>query len=80
VTVGCKRLLVTSIATESGQMGMRVNVERTEVQYIGKQNKKIALQIYGRTLSQVSDFVYLGGVISNNDMSGRDIKGRIGIA
>jgi len=72
--------VVTSIATESGKMGMRVNEDKTEVQYIGKQDKKIAVQVYGKTLSQVSDFVYLGGVISNNDMSDQDIKRRIGIA
>jgi len=71
--------VVTSIATESGKIGMRVNVDTTEGQYIVKQDKKIAVQVYGKSIS-VSDFFYLGGVISINNMSVRDIRRRIGVA
>jgi len=52
----------------------------TKLSYRSLKVKKIAVQVFGKTLSQVSDFVYLGGVIRHNDMSGRDIRRRIGIA
>jgi len=73
VTVNTQCSSVTSIATTSGKMAMRVNEDKTE-------DKKIAVQVYGKTLSQVSYFVYLGGVMSNNDMYSQDIRRRIGIA
>jgi exonuclease III len=71
---------VESIDEESKKMGMKVNVEKTEVQFIGKRERTINIEIQKKALTQSKEFVYLGGTISNDDMPGNDIKRRIGIA
>src|SRR2546426_12767378 len=52
----------------------------TETQFIGKGEKNISVKLEGKDLRQVKDFVYQGGTINNYDMTGQDIKRRIGIA
>ena len=72
--------MVTRVAEESAKMGMKINLDKTETQFIGKGEKNISVKLEGKDLRQVKDFVYLGGTINNYDMTGQDIKRRIGIA
>jgi len=43
---------------------MKINTDKTEVQYPGKDAVVIDVSMDGETLKQVKDFVYLGGKIS----------------
>src|SRR6218665_2046690 len=47
---------------------------------IGKQRKTVEIKIEGETLEQVTEFIYLGGVITENGRCTKDIKRRIGLA
>src|SRR5207253_7320154 len=72
--------MVTRVAEESAEMGMKINLDKTETQFIGKGEKNISVKLEGKDLRQVKDFVYLGGTISSYDMTDQDMKRRIGTA
>src|SRR6478609_1392571 len=59
---------------------MSVNVNKTEVQCIGKDQQIINVSINGKKLNQVEEFVYLGGVITSEGKPDKDVKRRIGFA
>jgi len=71
---------MSKIAQEAEKMGMKINVEKTEVQHIGKNEEEIKININGQQLNQVSNFIYLGGVISSDGTNDKDIGRRIGLA
>jgi hypothetical protein len=71
---------IRRIEEKSRRMGMRINVEKTEVQLIGKGNETLNIEVEGQQLNQTSNFVYLGGSISSNEGSEMDIQRRLGIA
>ena len=48
------------------RMGMQINAEKTEIQYLGRGSRNFQVQINGRQLKQTENFVYLGGTISSN--------------
>ena len=60
-------------------MGMRINIEKTEVQLIGKGNETLNIEIDGQQLKQTNNFVYLGGTISSDERSEMDGKRSLGI-
>ena len=41
-------------------------MEKTKTMTIGKQQKTVKIKIEGETLEQVTEFVYLGGVITED--------------
>src|ERR1043165_1538987 len=47
---------------------------------IGKKKEKIIIRLEGEELEQVKEFVYLGGVITEDAESTKDIRKRIGLA
>jgi len=59
---------------------MKINTDKTEVQYAGKYAVVIDVSVDGETLTQVKDFVYLGGKISSDGSSEEDVGRRIGLA
>ena len=71
---------MNKISQEAGKMGMKINLEKTEVQHIGRSTKQMVVKINGQLLKQVSDFVYLGGNISSDGTLDKDIGRRIGLA
>ena len=71
---------MSSISREAERMGMRMNLEKTEVQYIGKEKVTMDLSINGTLLKQVDEFVYLGSKIAGDGSSDQDVKRRIGLA
>ena len=71
---------VNQIAQESSRMGLRINVEKTEVQYVGKSRKVININIDDKPLKQVENFIYLGGNMSEDASVEQDVRRRIGLA
>jgi len=71
--------LVNNIVTESKKMGMAVNIEKTEVQYIGPKRKEVKRKISDSELKQVENFIYLGSTISEDATTDQDVKRRIGL-
>ena len=71
---------VDKITAESKRMGMAVNTDKTEVQYIGLLHKEVEIKIDDHELKQVNEFVYLGGTICEDASTDQDIKRRIGLA
>ena len=61
-------------------MGMKINIQKTECQFLGEGNKKFRLEVEGQELEQMEDFVYLGKNISTQKGSDRDVERRIGLA
>ena len=71
---------VDRIAVASGKMGMQINAEKTEIQYLVRGSRNFQIQINGQQLKQTDNFVYLGGTISSNGGSENDVTRRIGLA
>ena len=71
---------ISSISLEAERMGMKMNLEKTEVQYIGKEKVDMNISINGTTLKQVDEFVYLGSKITGDGSSDQNVRRRIGLA
>ena len=54
------------------------HISRNE--FLGKGNITFQIKVNGQQLQQIENCVYLGGNISTNDGSGKDIERRIGLA
>ena len=74
--------LVDKVHHSSSTFGLKINVNKTEVQNISKEPKHIHINIMmdGNELTQVDNFTYLGGIISQDGSNSQDIKQRIGKA
>ena len=74
------KLLVHKVQEWSKKFSLTINIGKTQVQVISKDNTKINIKIDDKVLEQVDSFMYLGGVITNMTSSEGDIKRRIGLA
>src|SRR6476469_399090 len=72
--------LMCRMSLEAEKLGMSVNVDKTEVQCIVQDQKIINVAINVKKLNQGEEFVYLGGVITSEDKSDKDVKRGIGFA
>ena len=72
--------LQTLVDHSSSTLGLKININKTEVQNISKEPKHIHIMIDGKELTQVDNFTYLGGIISQDVSNSQDIKQRIGKA
>src|SRR6218665_3025225 len=72
--------LTDEVHSSSQRFGLKINVEKTKTMTIGKQQKTVEIKIEGETLEQVTEFIYLGGVIMEDGRCTKDIKRRIGLA
>src|SRR6218665_1527061 len=64
----------------SQRFGLKINVEKTKTMTIGKQQRTVEIKIEGKALEQVTEFIYLGGVITGDGRCTKDMKRRIGLA
>src|ERR1700733_10957459 len=71
---------LTKVTQVSKKMGMSINAQKTESQFLGSGDKRIQLSVNGNQLEQVESFVYLGGNISAHGGSDKDVERRIGLA
>ena len=51
---------------ESNEHGLKMNVDNSEVMWVGKQREELNISLEGKDVKQVKNFVYLGGNISEN--------------
>ena len=63
---GLQETLTGVTPVVSQKMGMKVNIQKTECQFLGEGNKKFRLEAEGEELEQTNNFVYLGGNISTH--------------
>ena len=73
VTVDC-------IAQTAKNLGMCINVSKTEYQYLGHGSNNFQIYINGQQLQQTDNFVYLGGNVGIHDGVDGYINRRIGSA
>lgn len=60
--------------------GMRINIKKTKVMKIGKQQSQIHVVIEGKVLEQVHNFKYLGSLIAEDGYCEKEIRARIAMA
>jgi len=61
--------VVDGIESESSKMGMRINIDKTEVQLISKRKTEMNITDRRNKLKQVREFDYLGGKFDEEGMA-----------
>ena len=74
------QLSVDGLVDSSRRMGMKINADKTETQFLGKGDSSFQIQIEGQTLKLSENFIYLGGNISSTNGCEGDVTRRIGLA
>ena len=54
--------------------GLRINLEKTEVMWIGEQEIDLHVDVDGKTIKQVNSFIYLGSTVC--EVGGRKYRGQ----
>jgi len=75
--------VVDGIKSDCTKMGLRINIDKTEVQLISKRKTEMNITVGGNKLKQVREFVYLGGKFDEEGGSKPDVQTlqrRIGLA
>jgi hypothetical protein len=72
--------IVNKIDISGSSMGLKINIDKTEVQLLAREQGKVKVSINGRELKQVDHYIYLGSQISEDGSSEPDMKRRIGLA
>ena len=57
--------------------GLRMNLEKTEVMWIGKQKVDLHAVVDEKTIKQVNSFVYLGGTVCEDGGNSKKIQRRV---
>jgi len=70
--------LLNNIDEVSSRFGLKIS--KTEVECIASDSQRLNAHLGGNEPRQTDDFVYLGGTISSDVPSGRDIDMRVGSA
>ncbi|KAI5742924.1 hypothetical protein M8J77_012730 [Diaphorina citri] len=74
--------LLKNLFESSKKYNMKINIKKSKVMRISKNNKRKIpkIQIEGQALEEVSQYKYLGALITNDAKCDADIKTRIAIA
>jgi len=64
----------------SKRFGLEINKQKTKVVAVGKKRCNMKINLENTELEQVSNFVYLGGLMTEDEKCTMDIKRRIGLA
>ena len=59
--------LTSRVDRSSRRMGLKINAAKTKTTMIGKQHEDLRVTMGGQTLEQVTKFVYLGGMMTEDD-------------
>ena len=57
--------------------GLKMNIDKTEVMWVGKQREELNIRLEGKDVKQVNNFMYLGGHISENGRVEVEVRRRI---
>ena len=72
--------LISRVEMEAGTVGLRMNAGKTKVMMIGHVDPGPNIQAEGSTIEEVTEFCYLGSVLSHDSSCDKDIKTRLGKA
>ena len=70
---------VTSLCESAAKLGLKINKKKTRTMRTNHVNKN-SIQLRGKDVEGVEQFIYLGNVVSRDSGTDRDIKSRIGKA
>ena len=68
------------IVTESGKLGLSLNVKKTCCLVVSKKIPKCQLVVDGQVIKQVKQFSNLGRILASGGRCDTEIKTRIGVA
>ena len=74
------QVLTDKVEESSKRFGLKINVSKTKVMTIGKSHKELNINLENAKLEQVTDFVYLGGLVTEDGECRKDIQRRTGLA
>ena len=57
--------------------GLKLNLEKAEVLYIGHQREELDIELEGKILNQRDSFVYLGGAVCGDGKTEREVRRRV---
>src|SRR5688572_9559886 len=72
--------LTNKVDCSSKRLGLKINVQKTKTMVVGKRHEILDVTLGGEELEQVTEFVYLGGLITEDARCTRDIKRRSTLA
>src|SRR6218665_1763178 len=72
--------LTNRVDKSSKRMGLKTNAEKTKTMAMGKQHEELQVRLGTGVLKQVTRFVYLGRLITEDGRCEEDVKRRIGLA
>jgi len=73
------QIVTDKVGKQAARLGLVINSDKTQVMAISKDAKQLKIQLDGKDLQQVKEFVYLGGVVTEDGRCDADIKRRIGL-
>ena len=62
------------------RMGLKINADKIKTMAIGKQHEELQMRLGTEVLEQVTRFVYLGGLITEDKRCEKHVKRRMGLA
>lgn len=62
------------------QYGMRINIKKTKVMKIGREQRRVHIEIEGKELEQVRHFKYLGSLLAEDGYCETEIRARVAMA
>src|SRR6218665_3097226 len=68
--------LTNRVDKSSKRMGLKINAEKTKTMAIGKQHEELQARSGTGVMEQVTRFVYLGGMITEDGRCEEDVKRR----
>jgi Reverse transcriptase (RNA-dependent DNA polymerase) len=71
--------LTNKVYESSRRFGLQINGEKTKTMTIGKKQERLDIKLGTEELEQVEEFIYLGGVITEDAGCAKDMKRRIGL-
>ena len=70
---------VSRVVEVSENLGMKLNMEKTEIQHLGRAYKDFNIVIKNQSLKQTVSFVSLGGNLGSKERTISDVKRQRGI-
>lgn len=74
------QIMLERISRAGQDHGMRINIGKTKVMKIGKEEGQINVALEGIQLEQVKSFKYLGAIVNSEGSTREEIRKRIGMA
>ncbi|KAI5751137.1 hypothetical protein M8J77_004668 [Diaphorina citri] len=72
--------MLEKVSKVGQDLGMKINIGKTKVMKISKNESNINIKLEGQQLEQITSFKYLGAIVNSNGSSTEEIKSRTGMA